>query len=647
MKVLRAVAVVAGIRLSAAAMPVETFAQTVPTLQQLFPTVVASQTISPTAGPTTVTAPGGLSVTIPTGAFGTDPATFQVLEGPSATITPAGTTAIADFAFQVTDSVTGSPVTQFAQPITASITASAIGSQSEYWNVTPTGGLALNPVAPAISGTTLTHKILADAVGWAIVNPAAAPDFTQHGFSTVAATTSFVPGTASILSAGGVNIQIPANAFNIPVTVELLQGSASSFQSSVPSGDAAVTAFALKVADPATNQLVPTFSAPVTARITSSQIGQTSQYLDVAPNGAISANPIPATISGTTLTHPIKAATVGWVVASPVPAPDFTQHGFPTVAASTSFTPGKAAAIAAKGITIDIPGNAFNIPVTVQLLQGPAPTFQHLLPSGDRAVTDFALKVINPATNQLILNFNAPVIAKITSHLIRRTSQYLNVTPSMAVQVNPVPATIRGTVLSHPIAAAAVGWVIDSPIQDPIVRLHGFSKVVATTVFKPGTAAHIRTQGITIDIPARAFTAPVTVQLLQGPIRQFQSAVPSGQSVVTDFALRVVNSATDAPVDTFNAPVLAKISSSQIGPQSEYLNVTPSGAIVANPIAPTISGTTLSHPIAADTVGWVVTSPSVPKATSPVTGLPLGPVMAGGAVLIIGGVGLWRRTVRS
>ncbi|MDA8205214.1 MAG: hypothetical protein M0Z36_04030, partial [Thermaerobacter sp.] len=289
------------------------------------------------------------------------------------------------------------------------------------------------------------------------------------------------------------------------------------------------------------------------------------------------------------------------------------------------------------------------IPVTVQLLEGPITQFRSSLPTGQSAITDFALKVTDPATNQLVATFNAPVVAKITSSQINQQSQYLDVSPTGAINANPIPPTIMGDVMTHKIAAAAVGWVVSTPNPSPIqapdyFTRHGFQKVIASTAFTPGKAASVAANGIHIAIPANAFTVPVTVQLLQGPAQHFASSLPSGQSVVTDFALKVMNPATHQLVVTFNAPVMATVTASQINTQSEYLDVSPSGTIAANPIPPAISGDVMTHAIKAAAVGWIITSPSVPEATAPVTGLPLAPVMAGGAILILGGVGLLLRS---
>ena len=66
-----------------------------------------------------------------------------------------------------------------------------MSSKYGYSYVEISGLLTLNPMAPSITGETLTHKIAADTVGWAIVNPNPAIDFTRHGFPMVIAQTAF------------------------------------------------------------------------------------------------------------------------------------------------------------------------------------------------------------------------------------------------------------------------------------------------------------------------------------------------------------------------------------------------------------------------------------------------------------------------
>ncbi len=300
---------------------------------------------------------------------------------------------------------------------------------------------------------------------------ATVPDFTQLGFSMVAASTNLAAGAGGSLHFGSITVQIPQGAFTDPVTFDLLQGPVSNFQSAAPSGENVVTDFALRVLDTKTQQPVSTFLKPVMVTVTQNDISSSSMYDNVTQTGRIVANPVAATINGDVLTHPITADLVGWVVLSPssaVPAvPDFTQHGFPNVVATTDLAAGAAGSVQYGGISINIPQGTFSQAVKFQLLHGPVKTLQSAAPAGQTVETDFALRVINPGTGQLIGAFLKPVTATITQNGIGTASMYDNVTPMGMIVPNPMPATIKGDVLTHPITAAAVGWVVLS--QAPTV----------------------------------------------------------------------------------------------------------------------------------------------------------------------------------
>lgn len=325
--------------------------------------------------------------------------------------------------------------------------------------------------------------------------------------------------------------------------------------------------------------------------------------------------------------------------------PDFTQYGFPTVVASQSIAAGQAATIQYNGITITVPAGAFTDPVTFDLLEGPISNFVDMAPSGTAPAIDFAFKVVDQTTGQLVGAFSKPVEFSVTSTAITSQSQYYDISTTGAYTLNPVPATISGDTLSHAIAGAPVGWVITDPAPPaPDFTQHGFPTVVASTSFTPGQAATVSYNGISVAIPGTTFTAPVTFQLLEGPLSAFSAKAPAGQTPVADFAFRVINPATGALIGTFNGAVKATVTNSQINQHSLYEDISTTGAYSTNPIAPTISGDVLTHPIKAATVGWVVTSPTVPAATSPVTGLPIAPVVAVGAGLMgLGSVLYWRQ----
>lgn len=167
----------------------------------------------------------------------------------------------------------------------------------------------------------------------------------------------------------------------------------------------------------------------------------------------------------------------------------------------------------------------------------------------------------------------------------------------------------------------------------------GFPTVVAEKVIQPGNASVITYGTVKIAIPADAFTAPVKFQVLEGPLAQFQAKAPAGETVLMDFAFKVTDVATGEIVGKFNKPVMFSYNNPKVNANSKYYDTTTDGNLVLNKIPAKIEGSTLSHPIAGAPVGWAVTSPATPinNSTSPVTGMPITPYVAWGAVLIGGG----------
>lgn len=322
--------------------------------------------------------------------------------------------------------------------------------------------------------------------------------------------------------------------------------------------------------------------------------------------------------------------------------PNLQQDGFSQVLASQTIKPGQSATVSANGISVAIPANAFSTtdPVTFTLLG--TPNGSSLVPSGTTPIAGFAFKVVDQTTGSLIGKFLLPVKLSVTSSAVGASSEYWNVSPTGAFALNPIAPTISGTTLTHAIAVAAVGWVVANPQTPPNFAQNGFPTVSASTNFTPGQAASLSANGISVSIPADTFNIPVTFKMLTGPLNNFTAHAPRAQTPVTDFAFQVTDTATNSLVGTFNAPVVASITNSQIGPNSLYEDISTNGSYSANPIAPSIQGDVMHHPIKAATVGWVITSPSVPAATSPVTGLPIAPVVAGGAAAFAGGIWLWR-----
>jgi hypothetical protein len=163
----------------------------------------------------------------------------------------------------------------------------------------------------------------------------APPDFTQFGFPRVTATVNYTPGQATTLTAGRQSVTIPADFFSKAVKFEFLEGDASSFPNlGDAQGQRVLTAFAFRVTDTATNQLVGRFDKPVTYSVTNPLIGSASQmYNTSAANPPIvTKNPVTSTVQGTQLSHNFSGAGVGWLVLTPnVPGVPASGAGGTTV----------------------------------------------------------------------------------------------------------------------------------------------------------------------------------------------------------------------------------------------------------------------------------------------------------------------------
>ncbi|GAC1577322.1 MAG: hypothetical protein NVS3B24_08170 [Candidatus Dormibacteria bacterium] len=150
--------------------------------------------------------------------------------------------------------------------------------------------------------------------------------------------------------------------------------------------------------------------------------------------------------------------------ASPGPA-GFAAHGFPTVVGTVEVDPAAAATVSGGGITVNIPVGAVTAKSRFDLLQGDNNYWQKLVPSGQKVLTNFAFRVVDESTSQLVLTFGAPVVAVYTDAAVSATTLYENTSAGAppVVTVNPVPAVISGTTLKHGNKADPVGWVIANP----------------------------------------------------------------------------------------------------------------------------------------------------------------------------------------
>jgi hypothetical protein len=151
---------------------------------------------------------------------------------------------------------------------------------------------------------------------------ATVPDFTQLGFPQVIGTVTYTPGMTVTLTGGTQEVVLPDNFISKTVKFELLQGDPTTFAASLPitdQGRTIIVAWAFRVTDVATNQLVGRFDNPVQWSVTDPRIaaGSAVYNTSAASPPMITANAAPGTIAGTKLSHPFGGAGVGWLVLGP------------------------------------------------------------------------------------------------------------------------------------------------------------------------------------------------------------------------------------------------------------------------------------------------------------------------------------------
>ncbi|WHY00678.1 hypothetical protein [Neobacillus sp. DY30] len=91
-------------------------------------------------------------------------------------------------------------------------------------------------------------------------------------------------------------------------------------------------------------------------------------------------------------------------------ATDFTQFGFKEVVVEKYIKAGEAEKISHSGIKIQVPEGAFNHDVLFQVLEGNNKQFQANVPAGEKVIMNFAFRVIDLETNEIIGVFNKPLI---------------------------------------------------------------------------------------------------------------------------------------------------------------------------------------------------------------------------------------------
>jgi D-xylose transport system substrate-binding protein len=147
----------------------------------------------------------------------------------------------------------------------------------------------------------------------------------------------------------------------------------------------------------------------------------------------------------------------------------------------------------------------------------------------------------------------------------------------------------------------------------PDMMENGFPTVLISQDITPGTATTITTGPYTIDVPADAFTAPVTFMVFSADPSTFAGKVPSGEDPILAFAFGVKD-AQGQFVGKFNAPVTFTAKDPKIVSGSMYYNVATDGTVTPNPTGMQVKDGEMTHPIAGAGVGWLITSPAAAAA---------------------------------
>lgn len=187
------------------------------------------------------------------------------------------------------------------------------------------------------TGLGASTLLLLSVLGLSI--PAAAqtstvPDLSQFGYPRVTASADFTPGQATTVAAGTQRVDLPADFMGKPVKFEFLEGDPASFALDLAPADQGkqlVAAFAFRVTDSSTGQLVGKFDKPVVYSITAPGITSDSEVYNTSPSNppAVTDNPTAPTIQGTTLSHSFGGAGVGWLIASPALPAGMPSTGAP------------------------------------------------------------------------------------------------------------------------------------------------------------------------------------------------------------------------------------------------------------------------------------------------------------------------------
>lgn len=153
------------------------------------------------------------------------------------------------------------------------------------------------------------------------------------------------------------------------------------------------------------------------------------------------------------------------LLAAPVFAqvPDFGTLGFTQVLASQQVAPGTETTVSGGPFSVLLPAGTFTDTVKFEILSAPLSAVQAKAPAGQTPELDFAFRVTDVATGQLIGAFQKTATFTATSNLITADSKYYVYTTAGDYIEAPQGLSVKAGELVHPVNTAAVAWVITSP----------------------------------------------------------------------------------------------------------------------------------------------------------------------------------------
>lgn len=154
---------------------------------------------------------------------------------------------------------------------------------------------------------------------------------------------------------------------------------------------------------------------------------------------------------------------------------------------------------------------------------------------------------------------------------------------------------------------------------DTDIAGYGFTTGIGAKEIPAGSSGQVSNHNLKVDIPQGTFPFPVTFEILQGQNSYFQGETPSGRIIITNFAFRVRNHATDQLVRDFKRPVLVTLILPDDASDVEVWKVelTRPARIVKCTDKTEVGDKTLMLQAESAATGWIITSSTGNIKTTP------------------------------